>query len=237
MTGTRYDASRLVCVYRRVNARHVAALLPYVDSAALWALDDVAIGLADVTHGQGPGQRVELLNRLLATTPRSARFTIIADDDLVFARGRTLADFLSYVRRYGFDLAQPAHTWLSHASYPFTRRRPWLAARQTTFVEIGPLVAFTEKAATALLPMPEDTGMGWGIDVKWSVEHRDSLRFGIVDATPISHVGKVAAAYGDSAREWRQRDELMRSYRVARMRDLQRTVRRYPVLSLPGVTP
>jgi hypothetical protein len=73
-----------------------------------------------------------------------------------------------------------------------------VTARTTTFVEIGPVVLLSPRATAAVLPFPEDVRMGWGLDVYWS-GMRDTLRLGVVDATPMRHVGAVAADYGDCA--------------------------------------
>ena len=64
-------------------------------------------------------------------------------------------------------LAQPAHRLSSHAAWPVTRRRPASVARETAFVEIGPVTAFHRDTFAALLPFP-DLKMGWGLDAYWS---------------------------------------------------------------------
>ena len=67
--------------------------------------------------------------------------------------------------------------------------------RETTFVEIGPVTAFSRAAAAELLPFPKDLKMGWGLDVHWAaVAQERGWRIGVVDATPIGHTLRPAAA-------------------------------------------
>ena len=64
-------------------------------------------------------------------------------------------------------------------------------------VEIGPLTAFSQTVADALLPFPA-LRMGWGLDSHWgalALEH--GWRLGVVDATPIRHSSRVIAATYD----------------------------------------
>ena len=58
---------------------------------------------------------------------------------------------------------------------------------------LGPI-----RLTAALLPFPEDAGMGWGLDVHWSaVCAARRWRIGVVDATPIAHTLRVpATGYG-----------------------------------------
>ena len=60
----------------------------------------------------------------------------------------------SIAEAFEFQLAQPAQTLGSHAAWASARRVPKSVARQTNFVEIGPVTAFSRTAAQALLPPP-----------------------------------------------------------------------------------
>ena len=132
------------------------------------------------------------LNRLLAGD--AADWTLAVDDDVALPP-RFTDRFLALVEHLGLDLAQPAQTWRSHAAWRVTRRRPALA-RRTAFVEIGPVTAFSRRAAETLLPFPE-LRWGWGLDNHWSAvaaEHGWGL--GVVDALPVRHEWQpVAAGY------------------------------------------
>jgi hypothetical protein len=98
--------------------------------------------------------------------------------------------------RLGLELAQPAQTLASHSAWPVTRRRPDSLARETGFVEIGPLTVLGKEAAAALTPFPE-LRYGWGLDLHWAaLASTNGWRLGVVDALPVRHeTGLVGAAY------------------------------------------
>jgi hypothetical protein len=65
--------------------------------------------------------------------------------------------------------------------------------RRTSFVEQGPVVALSARAQQALLPLPEDLGMAWGVEIRWRrlcAQHE--LGVGIVDALAIRHLPPAA---------------------------------------------
>ena len=124
-----------------------------------------------------------------------ADWTLVVDDDVALPR-RFLDRFLGVCERCGFALAQPAQTMSSHAAWPVTRRRGGSLARETRFVEIGPVTAFRREAAAALIPFP-DLRFGWGLDLHWAaIAAERGWRLGIVDAVPVRHeAAPVATAY------------------------------------------
>jgi len=144
------------------------------------------------TVAMGAGGKFEHLNALLAGLDlTSCDWLLVLDDDIVLPRG-FLDAFLAAAEAAQLTLAQPAHRLHGHAAWAITRRRPD-TARETTFVEIGPLTAFARPAFDALLPFPEQLRMGWGLDVHWSAVARErGWRIGIVDATPIAHTQRPA---------------------------------------------
>ncbi len=128
------------------------------------------------------------LNALLAEhDPSGYDWLLVIDDDVTLPR-HFLDAFLHAAAPYA--LAQPAHRLRSHAAWPHTRRRARGApARETTFVEIGPVTAFHRLSFAKLLPFP-DLQMGWGLDAHWSAL---VTPLGIIDATPIGHTDRPAA--------------------------------------------
>ena len=121
-----------------------------------------------VTAPQGERGKFENLNALLAAHPPAAYdWLLVIDDDVALPRG-FLDAFLCAAERTGLKLAQPAHRLHSHAAWPVTRRHPGATARETTFVEIGPVTAFHRDSFDVLLPFPEGLRMGWGLDVHWA---------------------------------------------------------------------
>lgn len=202
----------LLCVYRARNSRVVARLVRSAVRGGLdvrlWALDSVSPSLAAWTVGSGPGTKFELVNRLLASAPvADDAYVVVSDDDVWLPFG--LRSFLSLVRRAGLDLAQPAHTrHLSNLSHAVTLRARWSLARVTAFVEIGPVFVVSPAWRAAVLPFPEDVGMGWGLEADWYGLHRRGARLGIVDATPMRHLAPVAVSYEQGAERERMAERL-----------------------------
>jgi len=120
---------------------------------------------------------------------------LVVDDDVALPSG-FLDRFLFLCERFSFVLAQPAHRLSSHAAWPVTRRHWPSVARETRFVEIGPVTAFARASFPVLLPFPE-LRMGWGLDAHWAALARQhGWRCGVIDALPIRHsAAPVAAAY------------------------------------------
>ncbi|BCX82119.1 hypothetical protein MIT9_P1704 [Methylomarinovum caldicuralii] len=145
--------------------------------------------------------KFQLLNRLLAGIPlEKYAFVLVCDDDIQLPAG-FLDEFLTLQQRYDFALAQPARTPNSHLDHAIVRQVPGMIARQTRFVEIGPLFSIRQDALPLLLPFPDTSPMGWGLDFVWPVIlERQGLRLGIVDQTPVRHsLRPPAKAYREDA--------------------------------------
>lgn len=214
----------LVSVYRRANEATVAPLVREARArgwaVALWALDEAAPSLAEWTVGGGPGARVDLLNRLVATLdPGPDEYVVLADDDVSLIRG-SLGELLNVAERCGLALAQPAHARSSHATYPFTFARPGLNARRTDFVEIGPLLCIAPSWRDRILPFPEGYGMGWGLELEWAALSAGGCPVGIVDAVRVRHTGPPATRY-DQAPERARVNDLLDRHGRSSMEDLQ----------------
>ena len=192
------DPPVAVGVYRHRNVKHI---LPFVAQAEelrgevrLWALDRTHPELAQWTLGSGPGGRFQHINRLLAEHHSGP--VVVFDDDVAFSEGG-LRQLLGLIDIYGFDLAQPAHGPGSAHTYNFNRRRPLTAARETNFVEIGPIFVVAAKAVDRFLPFPEIGLMGFGTEASWYRHHLAGARLGIIDGTEIVHQGAVSEDYSD----------------------------------------
>jgi GT2 family glycosyltransferase len=119
---------------------------------------------------------------------------IVADDDVVLPR-HFLDDLLFTADRAGFKLVQPAHRHNSYAAWGVTRRRAGVIARQTNFVEIGPITVFHRDTFGILLPFP-NLEMGWGLDCRWgAIAAEHGWPIGVVDATPLRHLFPIAESY------------------------------------------
>jgi GT2 family glycosyltransferase len=125
---------------------------------------------------------------------------LVVDDDVVLPRG-FLDRLLFLAERFDFDLVQPAHRARSHAAWRVTRRTAGTLARETQFVEIGPVTAFARSTFSTLLPFPSSLRMGWGLDLHWAALARErGWRCGVLDAVAIAHSAAPAAdAYSREA--------------------------------------
>jgi hypothetical protein len=220
----------LVCVYRSRNAAVVSSLLAGLPSGVtvrLWCLDTPPAALQDLTVGSGPGTRFALLNALVETIPAPDRVAglVLCDDDYVFRVG-SLEQLLRTGPAFGLDVWQPGHSASSWVSYPFVRRRANTFLRRTTFVEQGPVVVLSARAQELLLPLPEDLGMGWGVEVRWTdTAAAHQLGMAIVDAASIRHLSPPGVAY-DRAAESAQLAATLAAGSRARVEDLQQEVHR-----------
>ena len=161
--------------------------------------------------------KFENLNALLDGR-RPGDWLLVIDDDVRLPR-RFLDRFVALCEHHGLALAQPAQSLASHAAWPFARRRPGSILRETRFVEIGPVTAFSRAAAEVLLPFPE-LRFGWGLDAHWgAVAAERGWKLGIADATPVRHERRrVAAGYDmGAAVEEAQRFLAGRPYVEARL--------------------
>ncbi|HTJ72563.1 MAG TPA: glycosyltransferase family 4 protein [Actinospica sp.] len=135
-----------------------------------------------------PTPKIPLLRRLLdGVRIADYDFIVLCDDDVALPPG-FLDRFLDLQRTAGFALAQPARTEDSYIDHPIVQRQPGVLARRTLFVESGPVVCAHRSAFPHLLPFPEESPMGWGIEEVWS--HRldaAGLTLGIIDAVPVGH--------------------------------------------------
>ncbi len=149
-----------------------------------------------------PGEygKFQNLNHLLAAHPTDGYdWLLVVDDDVVLPH-HFLDRLLFLAERFDFQLVQPAHRARSHAAWRVTRRRTGVVARQTPFVEIGPVTAFARATFPVLLPFP-DVRMGWGLDMHWAALARERRwRCGVLDAVAIRHsVAPAGEAYSRAA--------------------------------------
>jgi len=186
------------------------------------------LGAVTVQVAGAPQPKFTLINRLLRPGDLDRfDFVVVCDDDIHVPHG-FLPALIGHQRNLDFALAGPARTWNSHFDHAFSLRRPWLRARQTRFVECGPLVSFRQDAARLLLPFDE-AGAMWGFDFVWpEVIGRHGLAMGIVDALPVDHSLRAQAAAYDKSGE----DAAMARYLAATphlsMEEAFTVIRRYP---------
>jgi hypothetical protein len=129
-----------------------------------------------------------LINRLISEISLSDYdFLIVSDDDITLPRG-FLDSFLDRQCLYDFALAQPARTHNSYLDHSIVEVVDGLEARETCFVEIGPLFCMSKGVFSTLLPFDEKAPMGWGLDFVWpAILQPAGFKMGIVDAVTVDH--------------------------------------------------
>ena len=226
----------VLMVYRFRNVEIVETLirqLPEEVDLRLWALDEIHPSVASHTVGFGQDPKFVAINRLLAWAPiPNDAWIAVIDDDVCFSHG-DLGTCIAIGSAHGLHLFQPSHSWASIFTYPMLLHRPGLAARRTSFVEAGPMVIVAPAAREHVFPLPEELGMGWGVEVDWYRLVKRGVRLGIVDACRIAHFERVGRTYDPTlARDiLRQR---LRSVGRTDIYELMKTYERFPLGSPPA---
>ncbi len=151
-----------------------------------------------------------LLNQILARADLAQYSHLVFTDDDIVLPPNFLDQYLELTNRFDFALAQPALTHTSYISHPIVERIDGLTARRTRFVEIGPLFSIRADLYDTLLPFDESSRMGWGYDFVWPrLVESESLRMGIVDATPVDHSLRPPATFYDGHAETKVMDRFV----------------------------
>lgn len=212
MTETRGPSVLVLGVYlleARNNATEIAAEL---DQATHWTVHQrwAAIG-ADVPperlydrtfeHSREPIPKFVLLNRLLHEVDLDTYDALLVVDDDIDLPAGFVDSYLDRAVHFNFALSQPARTHDSYTDHHFVAALNGLEARQTRFVEIGPVFSLLRSAYPHLLPFDEDAPMGWGLDSVWPLQiEAAGLLQGIIDATPIRHALRKPVTYYSHAK-------------------------------------
>lgn len=169
----------------------------------LGAMGDIPPELsAETAHGHLTAGKFQNLN-VLTDSLAHVDWLLIVDDDVIVPAG-FLDQAIEICERLDLSLAQPAQTRLSNANWPLTKRRFLTIARETQFVEIGPVTLIRADAMRELLPFPADLRYGWGLDFEWAQLMLDAgMRMGVIDSLAVIHASrKVASTYSwDAAQE------------------------------------
>jgi hypothetical protein len=197
----------------------------------LGARGATAPALAGVTVADHlAGGKFENLNVVLADRNLGRCDWLIAIDDDVLLPHRFLDRFVAICEALDFAIAQPAQTRRSHAGWRVTRRRGGLVARETHFVETGPVTAFRADVAAELVPFP-GLRYGWGLDVHWAALAKErGWRQGVIDALPVRHDAvPVATGYSHEGAVAEAR-EFLRDRAYVPAAEAQRTVATHATL-------
>ncbi|HEX4963507.1 MAG TPA: glycosyltransferase [Thermoanaerobaculia bacterium] len=165
--------------------------------------------LQRVTHGMQLAYvpKFPLVNALLVQIDlRGFEYVVLVDDDVQLP-DRFLDDFLAAQAALDFCLAQPARTPASYIDHPIVMQEPGSFARETRWVEVGPIVSIHRRIFDLVFPFDVRSPMGWGYENVWAYElSRRELKMGIIDAFPIDHSLRPPHVYYD----WTEADACCR---------------------------
>lgn len=132
--------------------------------------------------------KFEILNGLLDRPDLDDYdYVIFSDDDVTVQKG-FIDTYLAWVSRCNFSIAQPARSRHSYRNHKFVLQSRFAKARETRFVEIGPVFSFDRAALKHLLPFDLNSPMGWGYDYVWpAIAKEKGMKMGVIDATPVDH--------------------------------------------------
>ncbi len=154
--------------------------------------------VTDVTDVGGRG-KLENINLILARHDLQQFDWVVMTDDDILLPPQFVDVFLAVCMSCEFKLAMPAHCFNSFSGYDVTRRGWGTVARQTRFVEVGPLTAFHRATFNDVFPLPL-LRYGWGVDLHWPLlAQQRGWPMGVVDAVPMRHVGRIGGSYSRAA--------------------------------------
>jgi hypothetical protein len=120
---------------------------------------------------------------------------IITDDDISTPVG-LLDECLFLAINLNLKIFQPAHRFHSFSTYQVNQRHWNTLARETYFVECGPIFGIHQSTLKHLFPFPS-LRWAWGIDLHWSQMARHlGWKIGVIDAVPIRHKRRIGRSYG-----------------------------------------
>jgi len=173
-----------------------------------------------------------ILNKILEEVDISKYDYLVFTDDDIFVDDNFLDAFIGWQQHLNFCLAQPARTRTSTADNTFVVSRPWLNARETHFVEIGPLFSMHKSIVNELLPFDLESPMGWGYDLVWPIKVSASEKtMGIIDATPVQHSLRPQGAAYSTAKESVLMNEYLSTKQHLNFREACTIVKNYSKIS------
>jgi hypothetical protein len=175
------------------NSSHCEVTQRWIAIGSVSKRPDVIAVTVEEVRGRIP--KFTLINRLVSEADIAKHdYIMICDDDVTLPADFT-DRFIGWQQRCDFALAQPARTWNSYVDHSFVRRSFWSKARETRFVEIGPIFCMSRMMAKLIVPFDQTSAMGWGYDLVWPViAQQHGMKLGIVDDAAIEHCIRARGA-------------------------------------------
>jgi glycosyltransferase involved in cell wall biosynthesis len=132
--------------------------------------------------------KFEILNALLSDQDLSEYdYVLVCDDDIVLPHD-FLDRFIALQEQLEFAIAQPALTTDSFINHPIVEQQRGVIARETSFVEIGPVISFHRTVFPLVFPFDLASPMGWGYESVWASRlGTEGKAMGIIDAVLVDH--------------------------------------------------
>ncbi|MGQ9646093.1 MAG: glycoside hydrolase family 99-like domain-containing protein [Thermodesulfobacteriota bacterium] len=167
--------------------------------------------VADVTVKaiMGRKPKYEIMNELISGEDLSQyEYVLMMDDDIILPKG-FVDEFITLQDELKFAIAQPARTPNSDIDHPIVEQQSGILARETLFVEIGPVVSFHRSVYDLIFPFDLTSPMGWGYENVWSylIQER-RMKMGIIDHTPVNHSLRKPVQHYD----WNKADQERKEY-------------------------
>jgi GT2 family glycosyltransferase/glycosyltransferase involved in cell wall biosynthesis len=176
-----------------------------------------------------------LINELLADVKLSDfDYVIVADDDIILP-DFFLDRFLCAQASLGFCLAQPARTAGSYADHAIAVQEQNTFARETQWVEVGPLVSIHRSVYELVMPFDLTSPMGWGYENIWAYNlWRHGRAMGIIDAFPVDHSVRGSGVNYNPAEAASAMGRMLAERAHLPLDACQRVLRRYPADDASG---
>jgi hypothetical protein len=190
---------------------------------------DPALLRVTVTSHSSLIPKFPLVNQVLAAEDlASFEYLLLVDDDTRVPHG-FLDRFLSVQSSLGFRLAQPARTADSFIDHEIVRQEPGTIARETRWVEVGPIVSIHRSIFEVIVPFDLRSPMGWGYENIWAYElSRRGLKMGIIDATAVEHKLRRPHEHYDGDAAWVDCRRLLEERASLPTEECQRVLARFP---------
>ncbi len=178
--------------------------------------------------------RFEILNELVGHEKLTEfDYVLMCDGDVLLPQ-RFLDRFLALQSAIGFGIAQPGLTPDSFVNHPIVEQQRGIVARETRYVDIGPVVSFHRTVYPLVFPFDMTSPMGFGYERVWASRlDKHGKTLGIIDAVPVDYALQESAPEYDRDEASRQRDSFL-----ARQTDLSvdDPFRVLSVIGLSGTT-
>jgi GT2 family glycosyltransferase len=206
-----HPAVLVVGAYIANRPNHIISLVKNFSRSSSYRVVQHWIGLGGIEHDTRVRRvtrtfqmawvpKFPLINDLLGDVDlKDFEYVVIADDDIVLP-SLFLDRFLGAQTALEFRLAQPARTKSSYIDHAIVEQEPGAFARETLWVEVGPLVSIHRSLYDLIIPFDLRSPMGWGYENIWAYElSQRGHKMGIIDAFPVEHSLRPPGAHYSQA--------------------------------------